>query len=183
MQIITAIGNPNLKNKLEEENFDVFYYDIQYQEAVIDVLKKYKEIEILYLNSLLPGDYSIYEFINKIKKLNSKIKIIIILEKENEEIKNFLNSKNIFDIFYNNKIKIEELINLIKNNKIIKNKEKNNKNKKIIKLKQKANIIKNKMLIKKNNPVKNENKILNIIGPPGSRKNNFFNIICLFFEQ
>lgn len=188
MSILTAIGKTELKNKLEKNGYNVFEFDLQYQEAVIDVLNKNKEIDIMFLNSLLPGEMTIYEFINKIRKINPKIKIIIILEKENEELISFLNSKNIFDIFYNNKIKIEELINLnlIKN----KNNEKNKNliNKKIINKKLKYKKIINKIInfkkiktYKKNN--NKNNKIINIIGPPGSGKTIFTIIFSLLIKN
>lgn len=185
--ILTAIGNQTLKNELEKNGFDVYLQDMQYQEAVIEVLKRNKKIKTLFLNSIIPGELNIFEFINKILKINSKIKIIIILEKENETIKNFLNSKNIFDIFYNNKIKINELINLIKKeNKKEKtnNKYKNNKKlkKTIIKIKKiKLNKINKKIIFKLINFKKNKknpgNKIINVAGAPGTRKNNFFNFV------
>ena len=110
MKILTAIGNNLLRERLEEENFDVYKTDLQYQEAVLHILKENNKINILFLNSILPGDLSIYEFINNIIKINPKIKIIIILENKNDKLINYLNSKNIFDIFYNNKTKIEDLI-------------------------------------------------------------------------
>ena len=65
VKILTAIGNSKLNEKLKEEDFDVFFYDLQYQEAVLEILQKNKEIEFLFLNSLLPGEFSLYEFINK----------------------------------------------------------------------------------------------------------------------
>ena len=34
MKILTAIGNNLLRERLEEENFDVYKTDLQYQEAV-----------------------------------------------------------------------------------------------------------------------------------------------------
>ena len=65
MKILTAIGNNLLRERLEEENFDVYKTDLQYQEAVLHILKENNKINILFLNSILPGDLSIYEFINK----------------------------------------------------------------------------------------------------------------------
>ena len=130
MKILTAIGNNLLRERLEEENFDVYKTDLQYQEAVLHILKENNKINILFLNSILPGDLSIYEFINNIIKINPKIKIIIILENKNDKLINYLNSKNIFDIFYNNKTKIKDLIFLLnteKNNYNKKTKNKNNK--------------------------------------------------------
>ena len=99
MKILTAIGNNLLRERLEEENFHVYKTDLQYQEAVLHILKENNKINILFLNSILPGDLSIYEFINNIIKINPKIKIIIILENKNDKLINYLNSKNIFDIF------------------------------------------------------------------------------------
>ena len=96
MKILTAIGNNLLRERLEEENFDVYKTDLQYQEAVLHILKENNKINILFLNSILPGDLSIYEFINNIIKINPKIKIIIILENKNDKLINYLNSKNIF---------------------------------------------------------------------------------------
>ena len=114
MKILTAIGNNLLRERLEEENFDVYKTDLQYQEAVLHILKENNKINILFLNSILPGDLSIYEFINNIIKINPKIKIIIILENKNDKLINYLNSKNIFDIFY----KIPKKIIIIKKQKI-----------------------------------------------------------------
>ena len=91
MKILTAIGNNLLRERLEEENFDVYKTDLQYQEAVLHILKENNKINILFLNSILPGDLSIYEFINNIIKINPKIKIIIILENKNDKLINYLN--------------------------------------------------------------------------------------------
>ena len=97
MKILTAIGNNLLRERLEEENFDVYKTDLQYQEAVLHILKENNKINILFLNSILPGDLSIYEFINNIIKINPKIKIIIILENKNDKLINYLNSKNVLE--------------------------------------------------------------------------------------
>ena len=69
MNIITAISNPELNNTLNKmQEFHVIGKDIQYQEAVLEILRQKNKIDVLFLNEKLPGEYNIYEFIYKIKK-------------------------------------------------------------------------------------------------------------------
>lgn len=148
MKIVTALENPKTNEKLKEEtNFEVIGNDIQYQEGVIEILNKNLEIDLIIISELLTGQIGFKELIEKIKIINKKIEIIAILKSENEEIKNYLISKGVFNIFYSNKITNSELINTINNinntkkeieiNEEIKNLkkiilEKNNSNKKIL---------------------------------------------------
>ena len=156
MKGITALGNEEINKQLKKE-LEIIGKDIQYQEAVLDVLENNENIEFLVLSSIIPGQFNIYEFINLIIFKNSKIKIIIFLEKRNKELENFLISKGINNIYYNNEITIQEIINNIKHNKNI--------NYEISKLK----IIKN---------IKNK-KIITIIGAPKIGKTIFSIIFCL----
>lgn len=196
-KIITAFANPELNKKLaKEKEYEIIAPDIQYQEAVLEILEENKDINILILNSILEGEYDLYKFINKIKEININLNIIIILEKENEEIKNFLHSKGITDIFYNNKITIDELIKLLKKEKniipeeineeikILKEMILNNKINNNIKNKKKYKLINNifnlnkkiikelklnqikKLIIK--NKINNKNKLIKIITVVGS---------------
>lgn len=159
MKGITALGNEEI-NKLLKKELEIIGKDIQYQEAVLDVLENNENIEFLILSSIIPGQFNIYEFINLIIFKNSKIKIIIFLEKRNKELEDFLISKGINNIYYNNEITIQEIINNIKNNKNI-NYE--------IKKTNKTKIIKN---------IKNK-KIITIIGAPKIGKTIFSIIFCL----
>lgn len=193
--ILTAIANPVLNEKLKQINeFKINYNDIQYQEGVIEILKKEK-IDILILSEILPGEYNIKDFILEIKKLNKEIEIIIFLENKKESLEMFLKTNGIFNIYYNNeidfsniikKIKKEnkniELINkIIKENYLIKNEKQN-----FIKIKNKFNKIINKLkktkkLNKiKNNNFKNKNKIILVTGSHGVGKSIF--IINLAFN-
>ena len=89
MEIITALGNETMANKIRDQCQDIiFNSDIQYQEAVIDVLEKNSKIDLLILSSIIPGELNIYEFINLIKYKNPNLEIIIILEKENIDKRN-----------------------------------------------------------------------------------------------
>lgn len=189
MKIITAIGNQEISKKIKENGIaDIINTDIQYQEAVIEIIEKNKDINLLILSSILPGEFNIYEFINIIKYKNPNLEIIIILEKENEKLEKFIVAKGINNIYYNNKITFNEIlekINEIKNKNIINNKinkleeiilEKNKK-KYLNKVKNKINYLKNKNKINKNK-IKNK-KIITIIGAPKVGKSIFSIILSL----
>lgn len=143
-KIITAIGNILINEELKnKEKYIIQTPDIQFEEDLIEVLKNKKDTDVLILNIEIIKKEKLYNYINKIKQINQFIKIIILAEKENEEIKNILFACGIKDIFYGNEIsilKLEEVINKnktteeilteeINNLKEIILKEKNNKNK------------------------------------------------------
>ena len=187
MKIITAIGNEEINKKMKENKMEIIGKDIQYMEAVIEVIEKNPSVELLILSSILPGDLNIYEFINIIKYNNPKLEIIIILEKENQEMKQFMISKGINNFYYNNKNTINEIIEKIK---IIENKsDKKYQEEKIKIIKQKnkkiINIIikiKNK-IIKKIKKIIINKKIISIIGPPQVGKTIFSLLLSLNFKN
>lgn len=150
-KILTAINNPNLNKKLSDQEFiEIPYKDIQYKEAILEILNKDNYFDIIIINEQLPGEINFIELIKKINKINKKIKIIIILEKEDEIKESELKKININEIYYNNKITLEYLIKIIKEKEI--NKEEELK-KEINELKQiiKMNEIKNIKNMPKNN--------------------------------
>lgn len=184
MKIITALGNENFNKKLKEKYLkNVYGNDIQYQEAVIEIIEKNQDIDLLILSSILPGELNIYEFINLLKYKNSKMEIIIILEKKNVKIEEFIIAKGINNIYYNNSTNLNQIIekiNELENNENYKEKilnkiiEKNKINYLINNLIKKIIIKINKILQnknKKNN--KKNNKIISIIGPPKIGKTIF----------
>ena len=200
MKIITALENPKTNEKLKKEtNFEIIGSDIQYQDGVIEVLEKHPEINVIIISELLPGQYKFKELIEKIKSINKEAEIISILKNEDESMKNYLISKGVFNIFYNNKITTEELINKIKKLEDIKKEneiseeiktlkkmilEKNNEkmvvsktnsiNKKFKKIKNK--ILKNR---KKETSIKKEQcKIISIVGTNGVGKSIFSSILA-----
>ncbi|MBO4815496.1 MAG: hypothetical protein J5507_00740 [Clostridia bacterium] len=196
MNIITALKNPNLNNKLKEKtNFNIIGNDIQYQEGILEMLQKNEEINLIIISELLPGEMNFKGLISKIKNINKKIEIIVFLSNENEELKNYLISKGIFNIFINNQITIEELIKIINEKNISKKEieineeikelkkiilEKENKKIKInifnnIKLKKILNLIKNKFN-KKN--INNNKKIISVVGPFGVGKSSFCTLLA-----
>ena len=199
MKIITALENPKTNEKLKKETeFEIIGNDIQYQEGVIEILENNLEINLIIISELLPGEIGFKKIIEKIKLINKEIEVIAILKDENEELKNYLISKGVFNIFYNNKITINELIKTINNifnlkkeneiNEEIKNLKKiileNNKsNKKTLNIKNKYLKIKNKILNKfiSKNKIKlenNKNKISSIVGINGIGKSIFSSLLA-----
>ena len=154
-KIITAINNPNLNEKLKQENnLEIICKDIQYKEAILEILLENKNVDILIINNDLPGEIQTEKLLNEIKVINNKIKIIFILEKENKKIEENLKKLNINNIYYNSEINIKKLIKIIN--------EENNSNNEIKKEVKELNEI-----ISKNNKIKKEktNKIITLFGP------------------
>lgn len=154
-KILTAINNPNLNKKLSDQEFiEIPYKDIQYKEAILEILNKDNYFDIIIINEQLPGEINFIELIKKINKINKKIKIIIILEKEDEIKESELKKININNIYYNNKITLEYLIKIIKEKEINKEEELKkeiNELKEIIKMNKLKNDTKKMKNIKNNN--------------------------------
>ena len=147
IKIITAMNNPKINDELKnEKNIELICKDIFYKEGILEILENEININYIIINSELPGEIKLNNLIEKILEKNEKIKIIILIKKENKnnfykikndkkDIKNNnieiikdIKNKNIIRIFYKNEIKIEQLkkYNQIKNNNE-NNKESNNK--------------------------------------------------------
>ena len=163
-KIITAIGNPKLNEELKKENnFEIIGKDLQYKEAILEILEKNKKIDLIIISENLLGNISFENLFEKINLLNNKIKIIFILEQENSELKNILIKNNINYIYYKNKINLIELIKLINKKEILNsekiNQEKNNNKSenKFHRVEIKNKKIKNKIKKEKNKQLKKTN--------------------------
>ena len=114
--VITALLNKTVNEKLKEyKEIKVIMNDIQYQEGIIEALEINKNINVLILSELLPGQLNIKELIEEIKNISNIIKIFIFLEKENKNLENYLYAKENINIFYNNEIEIKDIVKLIIN--------------------------------------------------------------------
>ena len=61
-KIITAIGNPALNNRLKEElAYNVIATDIQYQEGILEIMQKEKDIDIIIMSEVIQGIFNIKE--------------------------------------------------------------------------------------------------------------------------
>ena len=125
MKIILACENKKIKKYLSEiKKNNLIIKNVQYREAIIDILNKENNINLIFLYEKIPGEISIEDLIKKIKLIDKKIKIIIFLEKENKEKKIKLKNLEINNIYLINKINKKIFINILNNNsnkKILKN--------------------------------------------------------------
>lgn len=87
IKIITALGNPIINEKLlKNKKIEIIEKDIQYKEAIIEIINKYKKINFIIINKNLPGEISEKQIEKEIKKINNNIKIITINEKEEKNL-------------------------------------------------------------------------------------------------
>ena len=144
-KIITALNNSELNEQLQKEkNIQILNKDIIYKEGILEILEIKKEIDIIIINYELLGNISIEDLIQKIKKINSKIELIFILETQNPSKEEILKKYGIKNIYYNDQINIKQLIKIIQ--------EKNEKNKEELE----KEIIKLKKIIEENTKQRNK---------------------------
>lgn len=118
MNILTAINNEKIFKELKNK-IKINYNDIQYKEGVLEALEKNKNIDFIILNEDISGQIKIEELIKKIKKINNKIKIIIILNKKDLKKEEYL-IKNKTDFIYAEKVSAKEILKRIwSTNKVV----------------------------------------------------------------
>jgi len=120
MNIITAINNEKIFNELKKcKNINLISKDIQYKEGILEILEKNKNINFIIINEKINGQIKIEELIKKIKNINNKIKILIILNKK-ENIKEEYLFKNKIKYIYMEELSINNILEKIfDKNKII----------------------------------------------------------------
>lgn len=113
--IITAMGNETLNCELKKyEKYDLNDNDLYYQEAVIDELNESNyNYDVLIVSALLQGQFEFGEFIEKIRRINKIIRIIVVTDELTESIKRKLNDLDIIDIFMDDKVTLSDLIDSI----------------------------------------------------------------------
>lgn len=123
-KIILAVDNKKIISKIKNDNKNEIINNVQYREAILEIMEKNKNIDEIYIEENLPGTISIEKLIEKINVRNKKIKLNIFLEKENINKINKLKKLGIKNIYIKNKINKNNTIKL--NNNIIKNNKINN---------------------------------------------------------
>lgn len=212
-KIITALANPVLNERLKVLNkYDIMNKDIQYQEGVLEYLTDNLSTDILILSEILPGAMNKYDFLNSIFDISRRVKIIIILEKEDKEFKKFLNSNSVFNVFCDEYVEFEQIVDAIDNDssansynnipkelleeinnlkQVIESNKRNNIFEYFNKIKDKFRFQKNK---KRNQLIKYKDKknkeifnfggqIISILGVNGSRKIYFYSNFNKYFRK
>jgi hypothetical protein len=119
VNIITAIGNEKLNNRLKEEkNIKILEQDIQYQEGIIEFLnQKTKKLDYIILSETIQGNTKIEDFIEQI--ISDEYYVIVIIKDKNDKTKiNYLLGIGVYKILFNNETKYEEILELIQKKRI-----------------------------------------------------------------
>ena len=117
--LILALNNNRLSDKLyKNKKIKILYDNLQYREAILEVLENRKNIDYILIDEKLPGEISIEELVKKIRKINKNINIIFFLEKEDIKKKDKLKKLGVKDIYINSKINIKKIIFAISDEEI-----------------------------------------------------------------
>lgn len=115
MNILLALNNEKIFKELKDnKKIKIVCNDIQYKEGILEILEKIKNINYIILNEELYGQIKIEELIKKIKLINDKINIIIILNKK-DLIKQEYLIKNKIKYIYAEEISAEKILEKIFN--------------------------------------------------------------------
>ena len=110
-KIILAVNNKKIISKIKNDNKNEIINNVQYREAILEIMEENKNIDEIYIEENLPGTISIEKLIEKINIINKKINLNIFLEKENINKINKLKKLGIKNIYIKNKIKETDVLN------------------------------------------------------------------------
>lgn len=127
---ITALNYPQLNRHLRTnfvDRIDIVHEDIMYQEGLFEYLNNNDMPDSLILNINLPGDgtydYKGIELVRRIREINEELKIIVVGDEDNKEIRNSLYPLGVYDIFISEKADLNQLIEAIESNEKVRIKE------------------------------------------------------------
>ncbi len=172
LKIITALENENINKELRKiKNIEIVSKDIQYKEGILEILEDNKNVDFIFINKNIEGEISFENLVKKIKEINNKIKIILVINRKEEKNK-YINNKYYFKILYDKEM-IENTVQNILNNQgknFIENKDIEN-NEKLLKYNKKINKLRKNILNIKLKKIKINNKIINKIKYLLNKKN------------
>lgn len=117
VKVITAFGNQLLQDHLLKKMPDVEFIceDLQYQEALLDTLKKDCPVNVLILNMSLDGLYDTRTLIQSIRNIKKGINIVPLFKSTPEEdIQKWLESCGIHFVLIDNSFTIEDIYHSLK---------------------------------------------------------------------
>ncbi len=119
MKLLVALNNNNIEKRIIEK-YSVSYdiYILTRIEEVINKIDKESDFLII-IREDIKGNIDFIDFIDIVKKINSKVRIIVITKKLTEEKKEKLFSKEIFNIIEGDKFLFSELEESIENPKMV----------------------------------------------------------------
>lgn len=117
LKVITAFGNQQLQKHLRQKmpEIEFIYEDLQYQEALLDILKKGNPADALILNISLDGQYDSRALIQAIRNIKKGINIIPLFKSTpGEDMQSWLETRGIHYILIDNSFTIEDIYQVLK---------------------------------------------------------------------
>lgn len=112
-RIITAMGNSILNNELRKyAKYDVLFEDVFCQDILLSKMEKC-EYDVLIISGLLQGQWNLEEFVEKIRKKNNTVRVIVVTDEIDSTTKKLLERNNILDIFIDSTVEIQNIIDAI----------------------------------------------------------------------
>ncbi len=112
-RVATAMGNPTLNQELKRySQLDVVGEDLFYQEAVIGFIEKEK-VEVLAISGILQGQWDLLEFVDRIFQKDATIRLIIVLDEMDMDVKCKLLEKGVKDIFLDETVEVKDIVEAI----------------------------------------------------------------------
>ena len=120
MNIITALNNETINEELKKQKeINIVSRDIPYREGILEILEKQQNVQAIIIYEGIYGQIKIEKLIQQIKNKNSKIIILIILNKK-ENLKEKYLIENKIKYLYLENLTAQKIIDTIfSRNKII----------------------------------------------------------------
>lgn len=113
IKILTALGNPVLNNELSRyEKYNVLSGDLLYQDALLDALDS-MNVDAIIVSGLLQGQYDIVDFLGMVRERSLNSRIILIVDSIDDESRKKLMSLNIYDVMFDDKIEVRDVLDAI----------------------------------------------------------------------
>lgn len=112
-KILVAIDNETLLGQLKKcGKYIVYGYDIDNKENVIEYLKK-NSVDVLITKDNLVGELNEKEYVRELRRQNKDMKIIICVDRLDEEYKGFLLANNVVNIIEGNEVQFSKITEMI----------------------------------------------------------------------
>lgn len=119
MKMIIALKNEVIESKLNSFYRDKYDILIANTNQEIEQIIHSNEEFLIILRDDLDGALNFFELIEKVKEINSKNRLVVIIRKLTKEIKERLFSKEIFNIIEGNSFLLDDLIENIETPKMV----------------------------------------------------------------
>lgn len=130
MRMILSLYNKNIEDKIKNKYYSKYEIIVANEHKyLLDYINE-KQEEIIIIKKNTKNDIEFMDLISKMKNKNSKLRFIILVKELNQNLKELLLAKEIFNIIEGSEFLFDDLVELIENPKMIIYKERKSKNSK-----------------------------------------------------